>query len=167
MILYYCTDGQLRAALEDAEANAYEWSSLKYFLYEYERHLTAQAAHGFAIDWEQFFHKPKEDTIEHILPQGENTLNISYWSDRFSPEIFVACRNRLGNLCLTEWNSYYSNKPFDQKRGDAGSSHTMKVYRNSSWHTERELCEFTEWNEQAIVNRQKQLADFALQRWRV
>ncbi len=167
MINYYCSDAYLRSALENPERNFYAWSGLKFFLYEYERHLVAQAKQKFAIDWEQFFKRQKEDTIEHILPQGDNTLSVDYWAKRFSPEAFVACRNRLGNLCLTDWNSYYSNKPFPDKRGSEQSGTSDKVYRNSRWHTERELANLSEWAQQAITERQKRLTDFALSRWKV
>ncbi|KAF1084973.1 hypothetical protein SPSYN_01109 [Sporotomaculum syntrophicum] len=136
MIQYYCTDKQLNTVISDRDRDFYDWDGIKYFLYEYERYLAKQP---LSIDWNQFYARKKTSTIEHILPKGDNTLAVPYWSQRFNYDQFLANRNRLGNLCLTDWNSHYQNKGFDDKKGIPNASPNEKVYRNSPWAMERDL----------------------------
>ena len=77
MIQYYCTDNQLKLAMLDKERNFYDWDGIRYFLYEYERNLFKKP---LIVDWNQFYKRRKESTIEHILPKGDNTLQVNYWS---------------------------------------------------------------------------------------
>ena len=165
IILYYCSDYQLQTALQDPDRDFYAWSGLKFFLYEYEKHLTQAAKLHFVIDGAAFYKKSKEDTIEHILPQTAG--NVSYWSGLFTTDEMASYRNRLGNLCLTNWNSSYSNKPFPEKRGTTTNHKDDKVYQNSPWQNERELCGETDWTKDTIAARQEKLAQFALTRWHV
>ena len=165
IIGYYCSDYQLQTALCDPDRDFYAWNGLKFFLYEYEKHLTRAAKLHFVIDIAAFFRRPKEDTIEHILPQGAS--NVPYWSGLFTSDEMASYRNRLGNLCLTNWNGSYSNKPFPEKRGTPSSAQNDKVYQNSTWQNERELCHETDWTKNAITSRQEKLAQFALTRWHI
>ena len=167
LILLYCTDTQLKTTLLDTERNFYAWSGLRFFLYEYEKYLTQAAKLHFVVDWDSFYSQAKEKTVEHILPQGEHTGNVSYWSGLFTADEMASYRNRLGNLCLTNWNSSYSNKPFPEKRGTTASHKDDKVYQNSPWQNERELCDETDWTKDTIAARQEKLAQFALTRWHV
>jgi hypothetical protein len=168
---YYAPDKDVERSLlepdgSSADGDFYSWPHLPHLLFEYERSLVASAKQKFAHDWESFFRRWRE-SIEHILPQGENTCAIPYWSARFTEEAWRRSRHRLGNLTLTEWNSTYGNRGFDQKRGSAESPSDARVYRNSRFYCERELAAASEWNEAAIEERQKRLAKFAMDRWKI
>jgi hypothetical protein len=166
----YAGDKAVKAALlcadgDTPDGNFFEWSLLPHLLYEYERAMLEKASQKPTYDWEAFYVRWRE-SIEHILPQGDNTLKDPYWSQRFTPEQFARNRHRLGNLTLTEWNSHYGNRGFDRKRGSDETAHDEKVYRNSRFRSERELMEWNEWTERAIDERQQRLATFAMERWR-
>lgn len=171
LVGYYAPDAQVERALLEPDGSTpdgdfFGWAQLPFLLFEYERWLVEQKNAKFAYDWEKFFKKWRE-SIEHILPQGDHTLSVPYWGQRFDAEGLRRNRHRLGNLTLTEWNSSYGNRGFDQKCGPAGVAQGEKVYRNSQFRCERELAdETTGWDEAAIGRRQKRLATFALQRWK-
>lgn len=147
------------------DGNFAEWGHLPHLLFEYERSLVAGSSQKMVYDWDEFYKKWNE-SIEHILPQGDGTLSVPYWGQRFTPDQFKRNRHRLGNLTLTEWNSHYGNRGFDEKRGALGAPQAAKVYRNSRFHCERELVDETQWDEAAIDRRQKRIADFAMARWK-
>jgi hypothetical protein len=109
----------------------------------------------------------KEQTVEHILPKGENTLNDPYWSSQFpTVEGWKANVHSLGNLCLTDhnWNASLGNKPFKLKKGTP--SETM-VYCVSRFASLRELMQWEDWNEASIEDRQQRIGRFAIERWKL
>jgi hypothetical protein len=151
----------------DKTINFYEWPGIRYFLFEYECHCARR--NTLPIDWDAFMRLEKRQTIEHILPQGDKTLDEPYWQSRFSIDEWKDNVNRLGNLCLTEldWNSSLSNNPFPTKCGSPGVEAGARVYRNSKFQSERELAEeWSDWNSQSIDDRQDKLMKFALDRWK-
>jgi len=150
------------SSLDDGDY--YHWNGILYFLYEYERHLVEQSKQKFTVDWDAFFKRGAE-SIEHILPQGEETLTVDYWKARFTLEQFRHNRHRLGNLTITDWNSSLGNKGFCDKKGLPTAAPTARVYRNSKWISERDLIVYPEWTEKEIDERQLRLKDFAMQRW--
>jgi len=163
----YCDDNKLRSAFENMGRNFYSWGGLRYFLYEYERFLVINEKQNFDIDWRIFYQKRKEKTIEHILPQGDNTLEEEYWNMRFSNEEWSQLKDSIGNLCLTDWNQHYGNKGFDRKVGSIDSPDDEKVYRNSRWLQESRLKRFTDWTKDEILQRRDELIKFALERWQI
>ncbi len=165
----YAPDKEVERSLLEADGSKddgkfFEWGHLPHLLFEYERSLVAGAAQKMIYDWDAFYAKWRE-SIEHILPQGDNTLGVPYWGQRFMPDGLRRNRHRLGNLTLTEWNSSYGNRGFDQKCGAPGAPTDAKVYRNSRFHCEKELVDEANWDEAAIDRRQKRIADFAMKRW--
>lgn len=169
LIRSYADDSAVEATLLFADSSLdngdyYHWSGILYFLYEYERYLVDQSKQKFTIDWEAFFKRGVE-SIEHILPQGEDTLARLYWETRFTPDQFRRNRHRLGNLTLTDWNSSLGNKGFDEKKGLQTTGPNEKVYRHSRWISERELVKYDEWTENEINDRQTGLKVFAMRRW--
>lgn len=68
-------------SLRAEDYNWYEWSGLKYFLYEYEEHLAGNKGAVPKIAWEEVRRRERADTIEHILPQ---TAKDAYWRERFA-----------------------------------------------------------------------------------
>lgn len=166
----YASDKEVERSLLEADGskadgNFFEWAQLPHLLFEYERSLVERHSQKFAYDWDAFYARWRE-SIEHILPQGDNTLSVPYWGQRFTADGLKRNRHRLGNLTLTEWNSSYSNRGFDQKCGAAGGPSDAKVYRNSKFWCEKELASETSWDEAAIERRQKRLAAFAMARWK-
>ena len=66
----------------------------------HQRDLQEGLGQKLTVDWRSFYRRKKDETIEHVLPQGETTLSVPYWGTRFSEESWKASRHRLGNLCL-------------------------------------------------------------------
>ena len=149
-------------SLRAEDYNWYEWSGLKYFLYEYEEHLAGNKGAVPKIAWEEVRRRERADTIEHILPQ---TPKDAYWRERFAKaeqKLFV---HDLGNLTLTKDNSSYSNKPFPDKKGKSSSD--KPCYATSPFFMERELSTVREWNPNAVAARRKRLVKWARERWAV
>lgn len=149
-------------SLRAEDYNWYEWSGLKYFLYEYEEHLAGNKGAVPKIAWEEVRRRERADTIEHILPQSPKD---AYWRERFAKaeqKLFV---HDLGNLTLTKDNSSYSNKPFPDKKGKSSSD--KPCYATSPFFMERELSTVREWNPNAVAARRKRLVKWARERWAV
>ena len=167
LINYYAGDTVVQRAMLDDKANYYEWSGIRYFLFEYERFLARNQ--DFPFTWNEFNKFQKEQTIEHILPKGENTLQVAYWNQSFTLEEWNDYRHSLGNLtlCLPTWNSSLGNKSFPEKSGDEKSVISEKVYRNSTLLGMKSLIQWEKWTVQSIQERQKELVEFAMARWGV
>jgi uncharacterized protein with ParB-like and HNH nuclease domain len=138
----------------------YEWKGLKYFLYEYECYKCLQEIDDEPeITWEYLKNKEKKKTIEHILPQTivGSSGEVKYWTERFNAIEHSRNVRRLGNLTLSlKCNMIVGNKGFDKK---------VECYADSQWHTECELINFEEWTVDAINQREKELINFAINRW--
>lgn len=107
----------------------------------------------------------EEYTIEHILPQCDNdpTKVPKPWKDELGPEwqrVWETYRHTLGNLTLTGYNSEYSNRPFREKRDMKGG------FKESPLRLNAGLGTLETWNEKAIRERAKRLANEAQQVWR-
>ena len=55
------------------------WSGIRYLLFEYESCRARETHRALPIDWDEFMKKELDQTVEHVLPKGENTLSITYW----------------------------------------------------------------------------------------
>lgn len=101
-----------------------------------------------------------EYTIEHILPQNEN-LSVQWRAD-LGPEwerIQKTYVHTLGNLTLTGYNPEYSDKPFAEKRDMPGG------FKESPLRLNAELGQLLHWNEEAILQRARRLAEQAVSVW--
>lgn len=141
----------------------YSWSSLRYFLYEYEEHLAAEKGAEPKVAWQEFAHATLKDTIEHVLPQYIG--NQPYWQERFTDSEHEEYVHDVGNLALTKWNSHYSNKPFPEKRGAFGSGE--KCYAEAPFYQEREIAPEDDWTKESIDARRAEMLAWAKERWRV
>jgi hypothetical protein len=163
-ILHYSPNSSIdndSVLLTDEGNDWYSWAGLKYFLYEYEEHL----ANGrpIRVPWSDVEGpNARENTIEHILPQ---TPDDRYWKAKFSLQQRRRLMDDIGNLCLTYDNSSYSNKPFPDKRGHAGSE--IPCYAMSSLFQERELAKQRVWSPRKLVERRNSLLAWARNRWHV
>ena len=144
-----------------SENDYYNWTGIRYFLYEYETSLAEGENKNVYMDWE-LLDRPsaKEHTIEHILPQ---TPEDDYWLERWTDDERSRYTHDLGNLCLTTDNSSYSNKPFDQKRGEAGASY--RCYARGDLVMERDLARYDDWSLDSLRERRERMVMWAKSRW--
>src|SRR5690554_1463540 len=101
-----------------------------------------------------------EYTIEHIMPQNENLS--AQWRTDLGAEwqrVHETWLHTLGNLTLTGYNSEYSDRPFAEKRNMNGG------FKQSPLRLNEGLGSVECWNESAIKNRAKRLANLAVQVW--
>jgi hypothetical protein len=132
-------------------------TALKYVLYEHEEHLAGK--HGVKVSWDVFDTGDPQRTTEHILPQ---TAETKIWRDRFDRQRRRRFTHDVGNLCLTEDNSAYGNKPFSEKLGKPGQG---RCYSNSNLFQERELAQYDDWTEEALLKRRTKFIKWYLDRW--
>ena len=144
-----------------SENDYYNWTGIRYFLYEYETSLAETENKSVHMDWE-LLDRPsaKEHTIEHILPQ---TAEDDYWRERWTDDERNRYTHDLGNLCLTTDNSSYSNKPFNQKRGKAGASY--RCYARGDLVMERDLARYDDWSINSLLERRERMVTWAKSRW--
>lgn len=130
LLLYYSPNKEFIEETR-AESDWYGWYGLKYLLYEYELHLAADKP--VLMDWVYLQKKDKQDSIEHILPQ---TPTKPYWHSRWTKEQIEEATHDIGNLVITFDNSTYSNKGFDDKKGEPGRRAAMPdlaCFLSASW----------------------------------
>ena len=107
-------------------------------------------------------HVPVDEyTIEHILPQNENLSPA--WREALGPEwqrVQETWLHTLGNLTLTGYNPEYSDRPFSEKRDMQGG------FKESPLRLNKYFGALDTWNEAAIQQRAKRLADQATEVWK-
>lgn len=141
----------------------YDWSSIEYFLYEYEYSL-ARKNKIEKVSWEVFTRTEKDKvSIEHILPQ---TPEKYYWRNQFrqfSEKEIQALSGALGNLLPLSQsiNSSLQNDSFQEKKK---SSPNRRGYENGS-HSEIEVSKEKNWTGRKIYSRSRRLLQFMEQRW--
>ena len=159
----YGSDEVVRKRLTDTDWNWYQWSGLRFFLYEYETSLLKGAE--AEVDYGYFEKAKRERTVEHVLPQ---TAVSPYWTTQFDRGARESLTHTLGNLLLTLDNSSYSNKDFPDKRGAAGpGERARRCYAQAPLRQEQELASLDDWGPQDVVDRQRRLAEWALDWWAV
>lgn len=142
----------------------YGWSSLRYFLYEYEYALAEKLNASKKISWEMFSKTEKDKvSIEHILPQ---TPTKRYWQNMFrqySAEEKKILSGALGNLLPLSQsvNSSLQNDSFDEKKH---MTNGRRGYENGS-HSEIEVSKLPDWDANQIYLRSLHLLDFMEKRW--
>ncbi len=97
-------------------------------------------------------------TVEHIMPQ-----KLTEEWERDLGENFKEIHNKylhtIGNLTLTGYNSEYSNKSFQEKRG------MEKGFKDSPLRLNQGLRDLKSFGEEEIKKRANDLADLALKIW--
>lgn len=156
----FLSDGRFRQLMQEPKKNWYWWIGLRYFLYEYEEDRAHEGGKAPMIGWE-FFRTHPDTTVEHILPQ---TPDKECWTSRFNKLDVEQCLHDLGNLCLTEDNSSYSNKCFAEKKGQPGIA---RCYANANLFQERELCLYEHWTPDTVRTRKDLLLTWASRRWAI
>ncbi len=161
LTVYYSNSEDFRRELLKPR-DWYGWSGLRYIMFEYEMHLASLLKKRPKVSWASILNNPLGTSIEHILPQ---TPTDNYWASLFDEEAQKRLTHDLGNLCLTVDNSVYGNKPFPDKKGKPGGG--SRCYCEGEFFMERELANYDEWNETAILARREKILDWALTRWEV
>lgn len=101
-----------------------------------------------------------EYTIEHILPQNDKLS--AKWREALGLEwqrVQERWLHTLGNLTLTGYNAEYSDRPFADKRDMKGG------FKESPLRLNEGLGGLDTWNEVAIQERAKRLAEQAAKVW--
>lgn len=129
--------------------DVYNFRSCKYLLEKIENHDKKERVSA------------DNYTIEHIMPQ--NTPKSPEWKEELwgnRKDVYDKYLHTIGNITLTGYNSEYSDRPFKEKKTMEGKwFNASPVWLNG-------MIKSTEIrNEEAIINRAKQLAVFAKHVW--
>lgn len=111
----------------------------------------------------------EQRTTEHVLPRHPKDGDACWW-DHFTEEQHAALVDSLGNLVLTYDNSSYGRKCFEGKRGQPLAPHMAvpsPCYAQAPLQQERRLAYYASWTPDVIAERQRALADWALERWAI
>jgi len=167
--IYWCPQQRLQRemAAEADERNWFQWGSIRYFLYEYEEHLTGDRR-DIKKEWAEVVQAERAQTIEHVLPQ---TPREGEW-EMFSDEDRDRLTHDLGNLALTYDNSYYSNKSFEAKRTCDDSDRDVmdaapRCYARSPLLQEQRLANESDWTPEVVRRRHRELVRWATHRWAI
>lgn len=144
----------------------YSWSTIRYFLYEYELHLKGETGTDIKLTPEAIFKKDEKDkiSIEHIYPQNGNN---AYWVERFgkyTDKSIHYITNSIGNLLPLSMsiNSSFQNDSFPNKK--KGTKHRERCYKNGCY-SEMNVAEYKDWNIRNIKKRGIELLNFMEERY--
>ena len=142
----YPPDSQFRDAFAVATVS-------KEYLARYYLRALEKAAKGEPDP--EYVPNPNEEEVnlEHIIPEKPNNNWPGLTIDQCK-----SLYRRIGNLALLKAadNVSIGNKPFEEKK---------KVLKKSAFLLTSEVAKKPNWNEETINERQKSLADFAVQVW--
>lgn len=143
----------------------YGWSSLYYFLYEYENSLSKH--YNISRLQSELFSTQDNDgiTIEHIFPQAPSN---EYWNNyygQFDDKEKQDLAGSLGNLVLLSHsiNASLQNDDFPNKKNP---SNKRRGYSNGS-HSEIVVSQNENWTAKDIFERGIHLLEFMEERWRI
>ena len=157
----------LQKKFEDGQGY-YDWSGLRYFLYEYELELLSSSRQK-KVDWVDLLKTPKDKiSIEHIYPQSDKKAWKSAFKSIRKTER-EAYRNSLGNLLLlsSAINSSLQNDAFAKKKKPKCNRDGSKLrngYADGS-HSEIEVSRCEDWGPDEIRERGIRLIRFMERRW--
>ena len=143
----------------------YSWATLRYLLYEYEKHLISGQG-TIKLLPEDYFKADDKDTcsIEHIYPQ---TPEDEYWINQFvdyNDDEKYRLTGSLGNLLPLSKaiNSSFQNDPFEQKKN--GTDRRERCYANGCY-SEIEVSKVQDWDAEEILKRGLKIVDFMEHEW--
>ena len=96
-------------------------------------------------------------TVEHVLPENP----AGEWAEAFPPDRWEAAADRLGNLTLLE-------RTLNRDVGSAAYPAKRAAYENSGYALTRDIADRApeEWSPALLDERQRRLAERAVQIWR-
>lgn len=126
----------------------------KYLLYFYEEHLEKESGEDLGLTIDTIM-KPKYE-IEHIWPNNPKRLHLSKKKEAEHENY----KHKLGNLTIAtkSWNSRWQDSPFETKRN---------YYEDSGFRIQRTLKNFEHWGIKQIETREKDIINFALNKWKI
>lgn len=137
----------------------YDWSIIRYFLYEYETYIANENEAPKTLYPKDIFRKDGKDkvSIEHVYPQ---TPTDDYWINNFDgydDKQKKYLNGSLGNLLPLSLaiNKCLQNNPFYQKK---------ERYKDGS-HSEVEVSRYKDWTPENILERGKKMLIFMADRW--
>lgn len=137
----------------------YNWATLRYVLYEYERYLMGNGANVrllpediFKVDEKDFY------SIEHVYPQTPKDEEWVFNFRNHSNDEKKRLTNTLGNLLplSKSVNSILQNKPFNEKK--------EKRFCDGS-HNELEVSRYVKWTASEILDRGLKIIEFMENEW--
>ncbi len=146
----------------------YDWSGIRYSLYEYELSLLSRSRQK-KVDWEDLLRSSDDKiSIEHIYPQTQT----KYWSQKFESVRKKYRKNyqdSLGNLLLLSMsiNSALQNDSFEEKKQPKTNASEQRIrngYADGS-HSEIEVSKLSSWGPEQVKERGIELLTFMAQRW--
>lgn len=152
----------------------YGWNGIRYFLYEYNRHVAGRLHRPANLEWDVYSRTADHTvSIEHILPQ---TPNRNYWKNQFRAFVgngdeMAKLEGALGNLLplALSINIRLQNDPFEQKKTgrppEAGRDGVGGYAYGCA--AEVEVAQKTDWDAECIYQRSHELIDFMRQRWEI
>ena len=146
----------------------YDWSGIKYFLYEYEYQLFIKSKSNSEkiVSWSDFVNGKDFETVEHIFPQNPSSNEWSEFFNIIGPEQRKSLTNSLGNLLALSGrkNSSLQNDSFAKKKIDRSGAHG---YYNGSFSEIELVSTYQDWTPDAVKQRGLKMLAFLEQRWEV
>jgi hypothetical protein len=136
---------------------------LCYFLFKYEEYLSAQS--GIQLNhaaWSAIWDSNPNSTIEHILPQGDETIRLPAWN-HFNADQFKKNVQRLGNLTLLA-------PGLNSEAGQRGFADKLNIYDKVPLQILNDIknngaVRRTNWTTTEIEARTNTLITFATTQW--
>lgn len=152
----------------------YGWNGIRYFLYEYNRHVAERLHRPANLEWD-VYNRTTDHTvsIEHVLPQ---TPNRHYWQNQFRAFVgdedeMTKLEGALGNLLplALSINIRLQNDPFVQKKAGRPPEPGRDGVGGYSYGcaAEVEVAQNADWDAECIYQRSHALMDFMRQRWEI
>lgn len=131
--------------LKSLNSRAGRWNKLiKYILFSLEEKLAGQTLNR----------EDPDVIVEPILPEGASQA----WAETFPVEIQSSYLYRIGNFTLLEREFDQGDRTYDAKASD---------YRKSRFQLTRKHSVYSEWTPEVLHKRQQELANLAVQVWRL
>lgn len=154
---------------DDERVGFYQWSAIRYFLFEYNAYLEGKE-HGQAkLSWDAFMQSERDKiSIEHIFPHKAE----GDWRTKFAgvdPSMWYIFEGSLGNLLILSQkiNAKLQNYDFATKRDGLQSTDQSECrigYLDGS-AAEREVAKNASWTPATILSTGLKMLEFMEKRW--
>ncbi|GKU24352.1 hypothetical protein CFOLD11_11780 [Clostridium folliculivorans] len=157
---------KIKELFEKQSNGYYDWSGIRYFLYEYDEYLRNAnnvTERSMKLDWRVFLEE--RSSIEHIFPQSGKEKSLGKWMqfNHLTDEQKARCCGSLGNLLgiSNPKNSALNNDSFEEKKdqGIKGEAYMNRGYKFGSY-SERIVAEYDNWTPETIFQRGIDMLDF-------
>ncbi len=154
----YGADDYFKENLQNPQLyNNLQAHEIKYFFFELERHKAKKSKEELGMDWKDVEEKTQ---VEHIWAQTPKRFDS--WPEE-EKEKHSKHVHKLGNLTITGWNQTLSNKDF---WNEEEFNVKRPIYEKSNLRIQRELAKYDKWDMEQMNERENELVEFALERWK-